>query len=73
MKAEFSLKSVPVFIVADGTYDIDHRIFIACRDGRIYQIRNGKISEREITIESKPVGIVKFEKQIVIAGMDNTL
>ena len=29
--------------------------------------------DREIAIESKPVGLVKFDKSIVIAGMDKTL
>ena len=64
---------MPVFINADGTMDVDYRIFIACRNGRIYQYRAGKVSDHEISIESKPVGLVKFEKSIVVAGMDNTM
>jgi Bardet-Biedl syndrome 1 protein len=67
------LKSVPVFINANGTLEIDYRIFIACRNGRIYQYRAGKISDHVISIESKPVGLVKFEKSIVVAGMDNSM
>jgi len=73
VKAEIKLKSVPVFILCDGCYELEHRIFVACRDGRVYQIREGKISTHEITIESKPVGLVKFDKSIVVAGMDNTV
>jgi len=46
---------------------------VACRDGRVYQIKAGKVQNTEIAIESKPVGLVKFEKSIVIAGMDRTL
>ena len=67
------MDSVPVFILADGQFDVDYRIFVACRDGRIYQVRKGKVAESVIQIESKPVGLVKFEKSIVIAGMDNSL
>ena len=36
VKKEFTLKSVPVFILADGLWDIEYRIFVACRDGRVY-------------------------------------
>ena len=73
VKVEVALKSVPVFILADGQFDVDYRIFLACRDGRVYIYRAGKISDHEIGIESKPVGLVKFEKSILIAGMDCTL
>lgn len=72
-RTEIKLKSVPVFILADGQFDIDYRIFVACRDGRVYQIKQGKILEHEITIESKPVGLVKFEKSLIVAGMDRTV
>ena len=67
------MKSVPVFIVAEGQFDVEYRIFVACRDGRVYQIRAGKVQEQEIAIESKPVGLVRLDKQIVIAGMDNVI
>lgn len=73
VKQEIQLKSVPVFIQAHGTFEIDYRIFIACRDGRIYQFRSGRVGDHEIAIESKPVGMVKFEKSVVVAGMDNSL
>lgn len=73
IKHEVALKSVPVFILGDGQFDVDYRIFIACRDGRVYIYRQGRVSEHEIAIESKPVGLVKFEKSILIAGMDCTL
>ena len=72
-RKEIKLKSVPVFILAHGQYEIDYRIFVACRDGRVYQIKQDKVLEQEIAIESKPIGLVKFEKSIVIAGMDNTV
>ena len=62
-----------MFILADGLFEVDHRIFVACRDGRVYQIKQGKVLEHEIAIESKPVGLVKFEKSIIVAGMDKTV
>ena len=40
----------------------------------MYLIRNGEVvPEFVYTIESKPVGMLIFEKQVVIAGMNNTL
>jgi Bardet-Biedl syndrome 1 protein len=38
------VKSVPVFIVTTGCFDIDYKIFVACRNGCTYQIKNGVIS-----------------------------
>ena len=70
---EVQLKSVPVFINVTGQLTVDYRIFVACRDGRVYQIRDGKVQDQVITIESKPVGLLRLDKQIVIAGMDNII
>lgn len=40
----------------------------------MYLIRNGEVvPEFVYTIESKPVGMLIFDKQVVIAGMNNTL
>ncbi len=38
------LKTVPVFINCSGTYDVDYKIIIAGRDGKIHQIKNGTVS-----------------------------
>ncbi len=57
------LKSVPCFIQATGQYDVDHRIYVACRDGKVYLIKNGEVVPDFVyTIESKPVGMLIFEK-----------
>ena len=65
---------MPVFIDVQGTYEVDYRMFVACRDGRVYQIKHkGVIQEQEISIDSKPVGMVRFQKTLVLAGMDNSI
>ena len=38
------VKSVPVFMAATGCFDDDYKIFVACRNGCTYQIKNGVIS-----------------------------
>jgi Bardet-Biedl syndrome 1 protein len=53
---------------------VDHRIYVACRDGKVYVIKNGEIMPDPVfSIESKPVGLLLFEKQLVIAGMNSSL
>ena len=73
IKLEIALESVPVFILSDGVFDIDYKLHVACRNGRVYTIKQGKVQETQIAIESKPVGIVRFDKSIVVAGMDRSL
>ena len=73
VKKQIDLKSVPCFLECTGQFDIDYRIYVACRDGRVYVIRNGELTDQCFTIETKPVGLILFEKQIVIAGMNNSL
>ncbi len=43
IRDRYTLKAVPWFIEATGTYDVDYRIVIACRNGQIYTIRQKKI------------------------------
>ncbi len=42
---KFELKSVPVKIAVMGIYDIDYRMAIACRDGKIYIIKSHNVRE----------------------------
>jgi Bardet-Biedl syndrome 1 protein len=57
------LKSVPCFMQTTGQFDVEYRIYVACRDGKVYLIRNGEIVNEIIySIESKPVGMLIFEK-----------
>lgn len=73
IKKSFKLRSVPVFIEITGQYDIEYKIYVACRDGKIYFFKNGVLQELEYRIDSKPVGMIKLEKTIVVAGMNSTL
>lgn len=73
IKKQITLKAVPTFIECTGQFDVDYRIYAACRDGKIYVIRQGEITDQIFSIECKPVGLLLFEKQIVVAGMNNTL
>lgn len=74
IKNTITLKSVPTHFASSGQFDVDHRIYVGCRDGKVYLVRNGEVAtEITFAIESRPISMVLFEKQLVIAGMNNTL
>jgi len=61
-------------MAAVGCFDIEYKIFIACRNGCTYQVKNGHVSSSfRIQIDSKPTGLLKLDKTIVIAAMNKTL
>lgn len=70
IKKHIQLKSVPVQIDASGQFDIESKLYVACRDGKVYVIRNCQIQDVTYSIESKPVGMVRLDKTIVLAGMN---
>jgi len=70
---KFLLPSVPVFLAVQGTYDVEYRIVVSCRNGNIYQIKKGKILGSVIELESQPCGLVLFEKSIVVGCMDQVI
>jgi len=67
------LPSVPVFIQVYGQLDVDHWIYVACRDGKIVVVKDGKLSDQTFDIECKPVGMIYMNKSINIAGMNNRI
>eukprot|EP01006_Ploeotia_vitrea_P050077 TRINITY_DN67408_c1_g1_i1.p1 TRINITY_DN67408_c1_g1~~TRINITY_DN67408_c1_g1_i1.p1 ORF type:complete len:609 (-),score=85.28 TRINITY_DN67408_c1_g1_i1:410-2236(-) len=67
------LVSVPVFIVCTGLYDVDYRIVVACRNGNIYNIKNGDLQANVIELESQPCGLARVDKSIVVGTMSNVL
>jgi Bardet-Biedl syndrome 1 protein len=73
IKSTVRLPSVGVFIETHGQYDVEGKVFVACRDGKIYVVKNGALTNQVFDIESKPVGIVYLEKSLVVAGMNNVV
>ena len=62
IKKTMSVPAIPVFLEAVGLYDVDYRLYVACRDGKVYTIKNGTMDPMVIDIESKPVGLVRIDK-----------
>ena len=74
IKKQIQLKSVPVQIQCHGQFEVESKIYVACRDGKIYLLKQFELMESPVySIESKPVAFIRLEKQIVIAGMNSTL
>merc|ERR1719247_4080575 len=67
------LDAVPSFISVLGLYEVEYRITVACRDGNIYTIKNGQVLSTVIELETQPVGLVRFDKNIYVGCMDNIM
>merc|ERR1719409_2471922 len=65
--------AVPTFISVLGLYDVEYRITVACRNGNIYTIKNGQVLSTVIELESQPVGLVRYDKNIYVGCMDNVI
>ena len=59
VKTTTRLTSVPVFVASTGLLDVDYRIVVACRDGRVYTIKNDELSTVVIELETQPCGLVR--------------
>eukprot|EP00933_Yihiella_yeosuensis_P026875 TRINITY_DN20867_c0_g1_i1.p1 TRINITY_DN20867_c0_g1~~TRINITY_DN20867_c0_g1_i1.p1 ORF type:complete len:617 (-),score=119.82 TRINITY_DN20867_c0_g1_i1:152-1942(-) len=71
--AKVELEAVPTFISILGLYDVEYRITVACRDGHIYTIKNGQVLSNVIELETQPVGLVRFDKNVYVGCMDNVI
>ena len=65
----FQLPSAPVFILPSGLRAVEYRIVCACRDGRIYSVKNGQVTGTVIEMESLPCGLARIDKTIYAACM----
>ena len=73
VKTTTQLPSVPVFVASTGLLDVDYRIVVACRDGRVYTIKNDELSTVVIELETQPCGLVRTAKQIHVACMNQVI
>ena len=68
------LPSPPVFLSVSGLYDVEFRIVVACRSGELCVLKRGWQTAKVITaLDSQPVGLVRREKNVTVATMDNCL
>lgn len=73
LAAKVKLEAVPTFISVLGLFDVEYRITVACRDGNIYTVKNGQVLSNVIELETQPVGLVRFDKNVYVGCMDNVI
>lgn len=73
------LPAVPVMMSVFGMFDIEWRAAVACRDGKIYVVKNGEIRGTAIVtgtiidLCSQVISMAKQDKLLWVATMDRTL
>lgn len=73
MIKKISLPSVPVFMAVSGTYEVEYRIVVSCRNGNVYTIKKGKVIGTVIELETQPCGLEMIDKSIIVGCMDNVI
>lgn len=77
--SKIDLPSTPVHMCVSGLFDVEWRVMVTCRDGRLYSIKNGDtrdaavLSGSVVDLGSQPVAIDREEKSIWVATMDRTV
>jgi Bardet-Biedl syndrome 1 protein len=75
-----NLPSVPVLMNVSGAFDLEWRISVTCRDGKLYSVKNGDIRGTAVLsgavndLGSIPISLAVHENKTVwIAAMNQTL
>eukprot|EP00094_Tigriopus_californicus_P008115 TCALIF_07811-PA protein Name:"Similar to BBS1 Bardet-Biedl syndrome 1 protein (Homo sapiens)" AED:0.07 eAED:0.07 QI:80/0.71/0.37/1/0.71/0.5/8/222/576 len=69
-----SLPAPAAHLSVTGLYDVDFRIVAACRNGTLCNLKRGWATAKTIALlESQAVGLIRREKTITVATMDETL
>ena len=70
----FAIPDVPCIIKVSGLYDVDFRIFVACRTGRVYICKKDSTTARLcFELSSQIVGFERVHKHLVVAQMNKML
>mmetsp|Transcript_13561 Transcript_13561/g.32115 ORF Transcript_13561/g.32115 Transcript_13561/m.32115 type:complete len:420 (-) Transcript_13561:85-1344(-) len=66
-------RSIPVHVVNVGVLDVEWRTVVACRDGKVYQLKNGVVQSTVIELEAQCVGLLRNHKSFLIGCMNNVI
>lgn len=70
------LPSAPVLLSVSGLFDVEWRISVICRDGRMYSVKNGDVrgtavlSGQVSDLGSQAIACVRQDKTLWVATMD---
>lgn len=77
--ARVQLPSTPTMLAVTGLFDVEWRIIVACRDGKLYTMKSGEVrgsavcTRNVIELSAQPVGLVRSEALIYVGTMDARL
>ncbi|XP_032090335.1 Bardet-Biedl syndrome 1 protein isoform X2 [Thamnophis elegans] len=72
--SKVAIPSVPAFLDIAGQFDVEYYLSVACRNGSIYILRrDSKRPKYCIELSSHAVGLVRVQKNIMVACSDETL
>ncbi|KAL7978247.1 hypothetical protein Chor_014786, partial [Crotalus horridus] len=72
--SKVAIPSVPAFLDVTGQFDVEYHLTVACRNGSIYILRrDSKRPKYCIELSSQAVGLVRVQKNIMVACSDETL
>ncbi|GLC45690.1 Bardet-Biedl syndrome 1 protein [Pleodorina starrii] len=63
----------PAMIAVQGELDVGYRITVAGRDGKLYHVRNGELTQTIIQLEAQPVGLVRLAKHVAVGCMNDVI
>ena len=73
---KITLPSTPVLMSVSGLYDVEWRVSLACRDGKLYTIKSGDVRGSAVLVGgatdlgAQAVAMVRQDKSLWIATMD---
>jgi len=74
--AGVTLQGVPAMMCVSGLFDVEWRIVVACRDGRVYTVKSGDLRSKTavvlgkaIEVETQPVALAFIDKLVYVATM----
>ncbi|CAN0078223.1 unnamed protein product, partial [Heterosigma akashiwo] len=67
--AGVTLQGVPAMMCVSGLFDVEWRIVVACRDGRVYTVKSGDLRSKTAVVETQPVALAFIDKLVYVATM----
>jgi len=67
------LGATPAFMAVQGELDAGYKITVAARDGKVYTVRNGEVSQTIIQLEAPAVGLVRMNNNFMVGCMNDVV
>lgn len=68
-----AVPAVPFMLACYGTYQVDSRVAVACRDGNVYLLKQQKLTSSVCECDTQVVAVVLLPSVVFVGTMDETL